>query len=61
LIQRDDDTEDTVRDRLDVYEENTAPVVDHYRDAGVLVEVDGEGTPDEVFEAISDAVDDAAN
>jgi adenylate kinase len=61
LIQRDDDTEDTVRDRLDVYEENTEPVVDHYREAGVLVEVDGEGTPDEVFEAISDAVDDATN
>ncbi|WP_338739845.1 adenylate kinase [Haloplanus salilacus] len=61
LIQRDDDTEDTVRDRLEVYEENTEPVVDHYREAGVLVEVDGEGTPDEVFEAISDVVDDAAN
>jgi len=52
LIQRDDDTEDTVRERLRVYEENTAPVVEHYRDEGVLVEVDGEGTPDEVFEAI---------
>mgnify|MGYP000347918418 FL=1 len=52
LIQRDDDTEDTVRERLRVYEENTAPVVDHYRQEGVLVEVDGEGTPDEVFESI---------
>lgn len=57
LIQRDDDTEDTVRDRLRVYEENTAPVVQHYRDEGVLVEVDGEGTPDEVFEAIHEEVD----
>jgi adenylate kinase len=57
LIQRDDDTEDTVRERLRVYEENTAPVVEHYRDEGVLVEVDGEGTPDEVFEAIHEAVD----
>jgi adenylate kinase len=57
LIQRDDDTEETVRERLRVYEENTAPVVEHYRDAGVLVEVDGEGTPDEVFEAISEDVD----
>jgi adenylate kinase len=61
LIQRDDDTEDTVRDRLEVYEENTAPVVDHYREEGVLVEVDGEGTPDEVFESVSDVVADAAN
>ena len=57
LIQRDDDTEDTVRDRLRVYEENTAPVVQHYRDEGVLVEVDGEGTPDEVFEAIRGEVE----
>jgi adenylate kinase len=57
LIQRDDDTEDTVRERLRVYEENTEPVVEHYRDEGVLVEVDGEGTPDEVFEAIREEVD----
>ncbi|MEF8856664.1 MAG: adenylate kinase [Haloplanus sp.] len=60
LIQRDDDTEDTVRERLRVYEENTEPVVEHYRDEGVLVEVDGEGTPDEVFEAIREEVDAAA-
>ena len=57
LIQRDDDTEETVRERLRVYEENTAPVVDHYRDEGVLVEVDGEGTPDEVFESIREEVE----
>jgi adenylate kinase len=59
LIQRDDDTEDTVRERLRVYRENTEPVIEHYREEGDLVEVDGEGTPDEVFEAIRDAVDDA--
>jgi adenylate kinase len=57
LIQRDDDTEETVRERLRVYEENTEPVVEHYRDEGVLVEVDGEGTPDEVFDAIREEVD----
>ena len=57
LIQRDDDTEDTVRERLRVYEENTAPVVEHYRDEGVLVEVDGEGTPDQVFESIHEEVE----
>ncbi|MFB6101952.1 MAG: adenylate kinase [Haloplanus sp.] len=61
LIQRDDDTEDTVRERLRVYEENTEPVVEHYRDEGVLVEVDGEGAPDEVFESIRDVVADATN
>jgi len=57
LIQRDDDTEDTVRERLRVYEENTEPVVEHYRDEGVLVEVDGEGTPDDVFDAIHEEVE----
>jgi adenylate kinase len=57
LIQRDDDTEETVRERLRVYYENTEPVVDHYRERGELVEVDGEGTPDEVFDEIAAAVD----
>ena len=57
LVQREDDTEETVRERLRVYEENTAPVVEHYREEGVLVEIDGEGTPDEVFESLADAVD----
>ncbi|WP_248895491.1 adenylate kinase [Haloplanus halobius] len=61
LIQRDDDTEDTVRERLRVYEENTEPVVEHYRDEGVLVEIDGEDTPDDVFDAVKSAVEDAAN
>lgn len=57
LTQRDDDTEDTVRERLRVYEENTAPVVDHYRETGTLVEVDGDGTPDEVFAALRETVE----
>ena len=57
LIQRDDDTEDTVRERLRVYEENTQPVVEHYDDAGVLVRVDGEQTPDEVWSSVREAVD----
>jgi adenylate kinase len=56
LIQRDDDSEETVRERLRVYEENTAPVVEHYREADVLVEIDGEQSPDEVFEVVHDAV-----
>lgn len=57
LTQRDDDTEDTVRERLRVYEENTAPVVDHYRETGELTEVDGDGTPDEVFAALRETVE----
>ena len=57
LVQREDDTEETARERLSVYDENTAPVVDHYRETGALTEVDGEAPPDEVFAAVVDAVD----
>jgi adenylate kinase len=57
LVQRDDDTEETVRERLRVYRENTEPVVEHYRETDDLVTVDGEGTPDEVFDAIRDVVE----
>ncbi|MFC4357522.1 adenylate kinase [Halobium salinum] len=57
LIQRDDDNEETVRERLRVYDENTAAVIEHYREEGSLVEVDGEGTPDEVFGRIADVVE----
>jgi adenylate kinase len=56
LYQREDDTEETARERIRVYEENTRPVIDYFRDAGVLVEIDGEQTPDEVWEDVEDAV-----
>ena len=49
LSQRDDDTEETVRERLRVFDENTQPVIDFYDDQDDLVEIDGEGTPDEVW------------
>jgi len=52
LIQRDDDDEETVRERLDVFDENTQPVVDYYDDEGELVRIDGHGTPGEVWEAL---------
>ncbi|MWV64602.1 adenylate kinase [Halorubrum sp. JWXQ-INN 858] len=56
LVQRDDDEEDTVRERLRVYHENTEPVIEHFRERGDLVEVDGEATPADVFERIRDVV-----
>ena len=59
LVQRDDDTEETVRERLRVFEENTQPVIDHYDETGELVRIDGEGTLDEVWDDLSDAIDDA--
>jgi adenylate kinase len=49
LYQRDDDLEDTIRRRLEVYEKQTAPVLQHYRDAGLLNQVAGTGTREEVY------------
>ncbi|WP_231185197.1 adenylate kinase [Haladaptatus sp. DYF46] len=60
LVQRDDDTEETVRERLRVYRENTEPVIDHYDDTGELVRIDGEQTPDEVWNEIKETVEDEA-
>lgn len=49
LVQREDDREETVRHRLDVYRESTAPLVEHYRSAGVPVhQVDGDRAIDAV-------------
>ena len=57
LIQRDDDNEETVRERLRVFDENTQPVIDFYGEQGELVRVDGERTPDEVFESLQAAIE----
>lgn len=48
----DDDTEDAVRQRLALYAAETLPLVGYYREAGLLVDVDGNGPADEVFERI---------
>ncbi len=52
LYQRPDDAAGTVRDRLRVYFEQTAPLIDYYTRAGKLLEVDGEGSVDEIRERI---------
>jgi adenylate kinase len=57
LIQREDDTEETVRERLRVFRENTEPVIDHYEESSAYVELDGEGTPDEVWERVETAIE----
>ncbi len=59
LVQRDDDTEETVKDRLDVYDENTKPLIEFYEDRGLLERIDGEGTPDEVWEDLRAAIEGA--
>ena len=57
VVQRDDDTEDAVRKRLDLYKAETLPLVGFYEDRDLLVEVDGLGSPAEVFERLLAAVD----
>ena len=52
LIQRDDDRPETVRKRLDVYHEQTEPLIEWYEDRGLLRRFDGTRTPDEVHSRI---------
>lgn len=49
LVTRPDDEPQTVRRRLEVYRQQTRPVVEHYRRAGLLTRVDGQGSPEEVY------------
>jgi adenylate kinase len=49
---RSDDTEDVIRNRLRVYDENTAPLVEFYEERGILLRVDGTGTVEEVTDRI---------
>jgi adenylate kinase len=48
LVQRDDDREETIRRRLEVYHSQTEPLIDHYDEAGMLRRFDGTRHPDEV-------------
>ena len=57
LIQRDDDTEAAVNKRLEIYQTETIPVVENFRKTGVLIEIDGMGTPDEVFSRVLSALE----
>lgn len=52
LIQRADDNEETVSARLDVYEKQTAPLIEYYAQKGVLLTVDGDGDIEKVFNSI---------
>ena len=54
LYQRNDDNEETVNSRLSVYKKQTEPLVDYYKKAGKLLEINGDQTIDGVFEEITD-------
>ena len=50
LIQRADDNLETVKNRIEVYNQNTAVLIDYYRQKGILKSIDGSQKPDKVFE-----------
>jgi adenylate kinase len=57
VVQRTDDREEIVRERLRVYTAQTLPLLDFYRESGLLFEVDATGTPDEVSGRIAEALE----
>ncbi len=56
LVQRADDNEETIGNRLKVYRDQTEPLVDFYRDAGLLKTVAGEGDIDEIYARLKQAL-----
>ena len=56
LFIRADDNEETIRNRMAVYEKTTAPLVDFYRERGLIVDVDANGTIEETFLKITELV-----
>jgi len=56
LIQRADDNEATIANRLNVYREQTEPLIEHYRAAGLLKTISGEGEMDEVYGRLTAAL-----
>ena len=57
VVQRDDDTEEAIDRRLQLYEEQTVPIIDYYRDRGMLAQVSGVGEGDDVFKRLVKVVD----
>jgi adenylate kinase len=59
VVQREDDTPEAVKRRLALYEKDTRPLLDFYDGLDLLITVDGDGDPDDVFSRILDAVEEA--
>jgi adenylate kinase len=57
LIQRSDDNEETAKNRIAVYKEQTEPLIDYYEKAGNIVHVDGSISPENTFSQIEKAFD----
>ncbi len=57
IYQRDDDQIETIANRLRIYHDQIEPVKDFYRRKGLLVEIEGTGSPDDVFDRIREVLD----
>lgn len=57
LLRREDDNEETISNRLEVYRQQTEPVIQFYRRRGMLKTVDANGTIDEVYARFLEAID----
>ncbi|MFB6312120.1 MAG: adenylate kinase [Salinirussus sp.] len=57
LVQREDDRHEAVRNRLDVFDAETAPVIEYYRDHPGFESIDGNRPPDRVWDAIEEAIE----
>ena len=55
-LSRSDDTVETVSNRLDVYQKQTAPLLEYYRQRGIVAEVNGEQSIDDVFKEIEQVI-----
>ena len=60
LLQRDDDREETINNRLEVYRRQTEPLIEYYRGRNLLSVVRADGSIDEVYAGLVDALADAA-
>lgn len=59
LVKRKDDEEETVKNRLLVYHTSTAPIIDYYKNKGLLVEVSGVGNIDDISKQLIDVLEGA--
>jgi adenylate kinase len=57
VVQREDDTEEAIKNRLDLYDSSTAPLIARYAALGKLVEVSGVGSPDDVANSLIAVID----
>jgi adenylate kinase len=58
VVQREDDTEEAITRRLELYERETGPLMDYYQELGLLRRVNGEGSVEEVFERVVKSMED---